>query len=87
MAKRQRMIEQLRRILRGVAMTRQVEYSCDEAFRFFDELAEAAARGEDLDRFKPKVIHHLRQCPECLEDFEALLHSIEGVTGEDLPDV
>lgn len=78
------MIERLRRLLRGIATTREEEYTCDEAFRFFDELAEAAARGEDLDEYLPDVAHHLRQCPECREEFEALLRSLEGAPGEDL---
>jgi hypothetical protein len=79
------MIEHLKRFLSAVAITRDEEYTCDEAFRFFDELAEAAARGEDLDEYLPEVVHHLKQCPECREDFEALLRSLEGVSKEDLP--
>lgn len=81
------MIEELKKILRGVSKTRETEYTCDEAYRFFDELAEAVARGEDLEGYLPEVQHHLEMCPECREDFEALVDCIEGVSKEDVSDI
>lgn len=44
--------------------------SCDEQFHCW---AEKAARGEDLRVILPDVVAHLEVCPECREEFDAIL--------------
>lgn len=44
--------------------------SCDEQFHCWAELA---ARGEDLRVIVPELVEHLEICPECREEFEAIL--------------
>jgi hypothetical protein len=44
--------------------------SCDAQFHCW---AEMAARGEDLRVILPEVVDHLEICPECREEFEAIL--------------
>ncbi|RME88563.1 MAG: hypothetical protein D6770_06705 [Anaerolineae bacterium] len=71
--------EMLRRLLQAVERTREVEYSCEDVYRVLDEYAERLQRGEDAARLMPLVRHHLEMCPDCREEFEALLRVLEGM--------
>lgn len=62
-----------RRLATAMAATREVELGCDDVFRLLDECAEAAARGEDISQLMPLVDQHLKMCPDCREEYEALL--------------
>lgn len=44
--------------------------SCDAQFHCW---AEQAASGADLRAILPEVVAHLEVCPECREEFEAIL--------------
>jgi hypothetical protein len=63
----------LRRVLPMVAGTKAVAYSCMEAFAYFDQLAEMIVRGEAVPEHFALVQAHLDDCPDCREEFEALL--------------
>jgi len=65
-------------LMKQVARTQSDECSCDEAYEVLDKLAEAKARGIDTAEMIPLVHHHLDMCPECREEFEALLRAIGG---------
>ncbi len=71
--------EMLRRLMESVERTREVEYSCDDVYQVLDEYAERVQRGEDAARLMPLVRHHLEMCPDCREEFEALLRVLEGM--------
>lgn len=66
----------LTRLLRQVGQTQAREIACDEAYRFMDRLAERVARGEDTACFMPQVQQHLDRCPDCREEFDALLRAL-----------
>lgn len=68
----------LRRLLYAIEQTQDVEYSCDEVYQLLDQYAEAVERGEDTEQLMPLVKHHLDLCPDCREEFEALLNVLEG---------
>jgi hypothetical protein len=63
----------LRRVLPMVAGTKAVAYSCMEAFAYFDQLADMIVRGEAVPEHFALVQAHLDDCPDCREEFEALL--------------
>lgn len=68
--------DRLRTLLRLVESTREREIDCSEFLRLVPAwLDEAAERGE-LRELSADVAHHLRICPECLEEFEALLSAM-----------
>ena len=67
----------LTRLLRQVGQTQAREIACDEAYRFMDRFAERVARGEDTARFMPQVQQHLDRCPDCREEFDALLRALD----------
>jgi predicted anti-sigma-YlaC factor YlaD len=46
--------------------------------RLLDQFAEAVLRGEDVARLMPLVQRHLDMCPDCREEFEALLRILKA---------
>lgn len=70
--------QQMQKMLTMIADTRPEEISCDEAYAFLDEYAERVRRGEDVAALMPLVHHHLAMCPDCREEFDALLRAMEA---------
>lgn len=66
-------MDSLKRMLGMLARTQDTEHDCDEVYRVLDQFAEAMARGEDAATWMPLVQQHLEMCPDCREEFEALL--------------
>jgi len=60
-----------------MAMTHDQELTCDEVHALIDQFAEMQMRGEDPAHLFPLVQRHLDMCPECREEFEALLAALE----------
>jgi hypothetical protein len=55
---------------------------CGEVFALLDEFTDRQAAGEDMGVYHPLVYRHLRVCPSCLEEYEALLTMIALDAGE-----
>ena len=68
----------LRKVAQQIEMTQEVEYSCDDVHRLLDQFAEAVLRGEDGAKLMPLVQRHLDMCPDCREEFEALLRILRA---------
>jgi hypothetical protein len=64
-------------MLRSLAMTEEHEISCDEVYAVLDQFAEAVNRGENVLIFMPRVRQHLDMCPDCREEYEALLGMLQ----------
>lgn len=62
-----------------MAMTHEQELSCDEVHALIDQFAEMHLRGENPANFFPLVQRHLEMCPECREEFEALLAALDVI--------
>lgn len=67
----------MKKMLQSLAMTDEHEISCDEVFAVLDQFAEAVARGENVLVFMPLVRQHLDMCPDCREEYEALLKMLQ----------
>ena len=67
----------LHRLLRQIALTQDKELDCGEVFALLDVYTEAAADGHDVSDLFPLVQHHLEMCPDCLEEYEALLSVLQ----------
>ncbi len=63
-----------------VSRTQAQEYSCDDAYRLMDRFAEIVARGEDAAMLMPLVQKHLEMCPDCREEFDALLQALNAAS-------
>ena len=70
--------ESLKKLVRQVERTREVEYTCEEVHRLLDQFAEAVMRGEDASRLMPLVQQHLEMCPDCREEYEALMRILKA---------
>jgi len=60
-----------------MSMTHEQELSCDEVHDLMDQFAEMHLRGENPSHLFPLVQRHLDMCPECREEFEALLVALD----------
>ncbi|MBC8506301.1 MAG: hypothetical protein H8D34_15675 [Chloroflexi bacterium] len=64
-------------LLQTLAMTKEDEYSCDDAHHLIDQYVEIKTRGEDVEKLMPMVKHHLDMCRDCFEEYEALMDVLE----------
>lgn len=65
-------------ILNQIARTQEKELSCDAVYEVLDVYTEAVAHGEEAAALMPLVKQHLELCPDCQEEFEALLRVLEA---------
>ena len=49
------------------------DMDCEQVFNTLDQYAEIEIRKEDAARLMPLVHTHLEMCPECCDEYEALL--------------
>ena len=65
--------ESIKQLVRDVMATRPDEIGCDRCMQQLDRFVEMELAGKDAGSAMPLVEHHLRQCQDCREEFEALL--------------
>jgi len=63
--------------LRLLEETDDEELSCDEIYVKLDEFVEREVDKKDAAKLMPLIREHLDKCPDCYEEFEALLDVIE----------
>lgn len=64
--------EELLALLQLVDITRSQEIDCDEFLARVAGFIERLGPKGSLPKGYEEVVHHLRVCPECLEEYEAL---------------
>ena len=67
----------LRKLMERIARTQQRELDCGEVFAVLDQYTDAIVEGKDVSAEFTEVILHLELCPDCLEEYEALLSVIQ----------
>ena len=65
------------KFLRVLENAREEELSCSEMYTRLDEFVENEVQGKDADKITPLIHEHLDMCPECCEEYEALLTVLE----------
>ena len=63
--------------LRVLEEVRVEELTCDEIFSKLDEYVEREVDKKDAARLMPLIREHLDLCPECCEEYEALLKVVK----------
>jgi len=63
-----------------IVSTRSDEIGCDECFEQLDRFAELVLAGKNTAEALPLVLDHLNRCPDCREEFEALLVALQSTT-------
>ncbi len=76
--KDERAPEELIQLIKGLQITEELEYSCDEVFRLLDQYAETIVEGGEAEKLMPLVEHHLEMCGCCREELEALVQILEA---------
>jgi len=66
----------MKNVLEMIAHTQNRELLCDEVYALIDQFAEMKMRGEDPTHLIPLVQQHLDMCPDCREEYEALLEAL-----------
>ena len=66
----------MKNLLEMIAHTQDRELLCDEVHALIDQFAEMKMRGEDPTRLMPFVQQNLDMCPDCREEYEALLEAL-----------
>jgi hypothetical protein len=66
------------KLVRVVAETREIEIGCDECFEQLDSVAEAELSGVEARSVMPLVRDHLDKCADCRSKFEALLTALRS---------
>jgi hypothetical protein len=66
----------MKNMLEMITHTRDRELLCDEVHALIDQFAEMKLRGEDPTQLMPLVQQHLDMCPDCREEYEALLQAL-----------
>jgi predicted anti-sigma-YlaC factor YlaD len=65
-------------LLNMLAMTENHEITCDDVSDVLAEFAELSQQGEDITEMMPLVEKHLHMCPDCIEEYEALMTVLES---------
>jgi len=60
------------KLLRMLALTKERELTCMEVNDLVDYYVELEQAGENVKALMPAMTQHLRICPECKEEYEAL---------------
>jgi hypothetical protein len=66
------------KFLRILENVRDEEMSCDEMFVRLDEFVETEVKSHDAEKIMPLLREHLDMCPDCDEEYEALLTVLEN---------
>ncbi len=65
-------------ILKLLGLTRDREFNCRECLEHVGEFAECRLARRPVDEVMAGVEHHLALCPECREEFEALMKILKA---------
>ncbi len=63
--------------LRVLEEARVEDMPCSQVFARLDEYVESEVHGENVAKLMPLLREHLDLCPECCEEYEALLDVLE----------
>lgn len=70
--------EEFQKLLKMLENTQEVEFSCDDVYHLLDQYSEAVVQGNNAEQLMPLVEHHINICPDCREEFEALLRVLQA---------
>lgn len=70
--------DDLDKLVRAMAETREEELGCDECFEQMNRFVETNLAGLDAGAAMPLVQDHLEKCGDCREEFELLLEMLKA---------
>ena len=66
-------------LINAVTHTHENEIACGECFDKLHEFAELKLEGKSPEEAMPLVQDHLKRCPECQEEYEALIEGLQAL--------
>jgi len=72
------------KLLQMLALTKERELTCMEVNELVDYYVELEQSGENVKALMPTMTQHLRICPECKEEYEAVWEVV-GIDPEVAP--
>ena len=70
--------DQVGSIVQMLSITRDREFDCSECLQHVSEFAECQLANNPVNEVMESVENHLALCPECREEFEALLKILKA---------
>ena len=70
--------EQVGSIVKMLSLTTDREFNCSECLQHVSEFAECQLVNKPVDEVIAKVEQHLALCPECREEYEALVRILKA---------
>jgi hypothetical protein len=70
--------EKFKWLIQSIFAVQNKEMLCSEFFEILPRYVDLQLMGEDADKLFPKFSHHLHQCPECDEVYQALLKAVQS---------
>ena len=68
--------DSVKALVQATVNTQEVELGCDDCLAQVGAYAERQLAGQTLPEALRRVEEHLRGCPECREEYEALLDAL-----------
>ena len=65
------------KFLKVLESARREEMSCSEMYARIDEFVEREVTSQDAEKIMPLIQEHIDMCPECCDEYEALLDVLE----------
>ncbi len=72
-------LDPLQRIIKAIQETRSDEIGCDDCFEQLDQFVETVLAGKSPEEAMPLLQDHLDRCPNCHEEYEALLDALKSI--------
>jgi hypothetical protein len=69
-------------ILRLLELAQGQGLSCSQVFALLDEYVERELKDHEAAKVMPLLREHFDLCPDCCEEYEALLEAVENTPGE-----
>jgi hypothetical protein len=66
------------KFLQVLEKVRSEEMSCSDMYAHLDEFVEQEVKSNDAELIMPLIQEHLDLCPECCDEYEALLAILEN---------
>jgi hypothetical protein len=70
--------EKFRWLIRSIFAVQDKEMLCSKFFDMLPRYVDRQLDGKDIDKSFPEVSHHLHQCSECNEVYQALLKAVQS---------
>ena len=71
-------LEKFKWLIGSIFAVRQRDMLCSEFFDILPRYVDLQLAGKDADKLFPKLSHHLHQCPECNEVYQALVKAVQS---------